>query len=118
MARHDDSVSLRQMLDHSREALALVGAKSPDDLAKDRVVTLALCRLVEIIGEAAGRVSDPCRERNPGIPWRQIVGLRNRLIHGYDSVDLDVLWQILTTDLPTLADMLGQVVDAEDTSSP
>lgn len=68
MTRHDDSVSLRQMLDRSREALALVQGRSREDLDRDRVVTLALCRLVEIIGEAANRVSDGCRGRHPDIP--------------------------------------------------
>jgi uncharacterized protein with HEPN domain len=118
MTRRDDSVSLRQMLDHSREALALVQGRSRGDLDRDRVVTLALCRLVEILGEAANRTSDACRKRHPDIPWRQVIGLRNRLIHGYDSIDLDVLWQILTADLPSLATRLGQIVDPEDASTP
>lgn len=54
------------------------------------------------MGEAAGRVSKEERSRHPDIPWAQIVGLRNRLIHGYDSVDMDILWAITTKDLPTL----------------
>jgi len=64
---------------------------------------LALVRLLEIIGEAAGHVSAETQAAAPAIPWAEIVGLRNRLIHGYDSVDMDILWQILDQDLAPLA---------------
>ena len=102
MTLHDDDVRLRHMLDYSREALELVKDRSRSDLDNDRVLELALVRLLEIIGEAATRVSEEGRARNPEIPWPQIIGLRNRLIHGYDSVDMDVLWEILQGDLPAL----------------
>ncbi len=115
MTRHDDSASLRQMLDHSREAVTLVQGRPREDLDRERVLTLALCRLVEIIGEAANRVSQRRRERHPEIPWSQIIGLRNRLIHGYDSINHDMLWQILTVDLPSLTTMLSEILEGEDT---
>ncbi len=118
MTQHDDSVSLRQMLEHGREALGLVQHRAREDLDKDRVLTLALCRLVEIIGEAAHRVSESCRGRYTDIPWRQIVGLRNRLIHGYDSIDLDVLWEVLTGDLPPLVHALALAAEAGDAAPP
>ena len=102
MTLHDDDVRLRHMLDYSREALELVRDRSRSDLDNDRVLELALVRLLEIIGEAATRVSEEGRARNPEIPWPQIIGLRNRLIHGYDSVDMDVLWEILQGDHPAL----------------
>jgi len=66
--------------------------------------------LLEIIGEAANRVPGSAQEKYPSIPWKQIVGLRNRLIHGYDSVDLDVLWQIMQDDLPALVSALQKIV--------
>jgi uncharacterized protein with HEPN domain len=90
------------MLDHAREAVAMTAGKTRDDLDHDRKLNLALVRLLEIVGEAAGKATDDDRRRCPAIPWGQIVGLRNRLIHGYDSVDFDVLWQIITADLPLL----------------
>ena len=62
----------------------------------------ALVRLLEIIGEAAAGVSADARAKSPGIPWSEIVGLRNRLIHGYDAVDLGVIWSIIERDLPAL----------------
>ena len=111
MTLHDDEVRLRHMLDYSREALELVRDRSRMDLDTDRVLELALVRLLEIIGEAANRVSEEGRERNPEIPWPQIISLRNRLIHGYDSIDMDVLWEILESDLPALILKLDEQKD-------
>jgi len=76
------------------------------DLDSDRQFSLALVRLLEIIGEAANRVRDDQRARIPQVPWAQIVGMRNRLIHGYDEVDFDILWQIVSHDLPKLIEVL------------
>jgi uncharacterized protein with HEPN domain len=109
MSRRDD-VSLRHMLDHAREASALVRGKTRADLDADRVLSLALVRLLEIVGEAANRVPADVRSQHPNVPWAAIVGLRNRLIHGYDSIDFDILWQILTQDLPSLITTLEDIV--------
>jgi uncharacterized protein with HEPN domain len=102
MSHHDDFIRLQHMLDHAREASALVKGKCRIDLDTDRVLELALVRLLEVIGEAANRVSPEMKSKYPGIPWFQIIGLRHRLIHGYDAVDLDILWEILSKDLPPL----------------
>jgi uncharacterized protein with HEPN domain len=91
-------VWLRHMLDHAREAVSMVQGKTRVDLDTDRKLNLALVRLLEIIGEAAGRISKADRDRYSNIPWAEIVGLRNRLIHGYDEVDLDILWEFVTAD--------------------
>ena len=80
------------------------------DLDADRLLALALVRLLEIIGEAAGRVAREEQARRPGVPWSAIIGLRNRLIHGYDDIDHDILWQIVTTDLPILVVELSRVL--------
>jgi uncharacterized protein with HEPN domain len=91
------------MLEHAREAVQLVEGRARMNLDEDRVLSLALVRLLEIIGEAAAGVSAESRGKFPGVPWAEIVGLRNRLIHGYDSVDLDIVWNIVKGDLPALA---------------
>lgn len=114
MSRHDDSVSWRHMLDHARKAVSLIENRSRSDLDTDRLLSLALVRLAEIVGEAATRISMPLRRQHPEIPWSQIIGLRNRLIHGYDTIDFDILWQILTVDLPALIVMLDKIVLPED----
>jgi uncharacterized protein with HEPN domain len=90
------------MLDHGHEAVVMAQGRSRRDLDTDRQFNLALVRLLEIVGEAATRMTPDERALYPDIPWPQIVGLRNRLIHGYDDVDLDILWQIITMDLPPL----------------
>ena len=102
------------MLDHASEAVAMVQGKTRSDLDTDRQLNLSLVRLLEIVGEAAGRVPNVERVEYPDIPWPEIVSLRNRLIHGYDRVDFDILWQIVTQDLPPLIDILEQVVPPGD----
>ena len=109
MTRHDPKITLRQMLDNAREAEALCRDKKREDLDQDRVLELALTRLLEIVGEAANREPPDVQAQYPAIPWAQIVGLRNRLIHGHDAVDLDILWQIIRHDLPPLIASLEQI---------
>jgi uncharacterized protein with HEPN domain len=112
MSRHDDRVTVRQMVDHVEEAFRLVSEKGRkrEDLDADRMFFLVTLKLVEIVGEAASRVSEPFREAHGEIPWRQIIGTRNRLVHGYDSVDRDILWEIVTADFPAIAPKLKALV--------
>ena len=102
MTQHDDKIKLQHMLDHAKEAAALVQGKEKSDLQKNRLLELAATRLVEIVGEAAAKISPENQTKYPSIPWSQIIGMRNRLIHGYDAVDIDVLWDTLEVDLPSL----------------
>ncbi|MCP4366809.1 MAG: DUF86 domain-containing protein [Deltaproteobacteria bacterium] len=102
------------MLSHAQEASALVQGKTRADLDSDRLLNLALVRLLEIIGEAANRIPTDEQKQYPHIPWPQIVGLRNRLIHGYDSVDFDILWQIASQDLPPLIIALEKIVPPDE----
>ena len=69
-----------------------------------------MTRLMEMIGEVAGRVSEEMRSQHIEIPWPQIVGLRNRLIHGYDNVNFDMLWRIVQVDLPPLITQLEKIL--------
>ena len=110
MPHSKTSVRFRHMLDHAREAVAMAKGKTRADLDTDRKLNLSLVRLLEIVGEAAGRIPDEERARYPDIPWPEIVSLRNRLIHGYDSVDFDILWQIITNDLPFLIMQLDKII--------
>lgn len=87
MSKSDRSAAvIHHMLSHAREAVSFAEGRSRADLDADRLLNLALVRLLEIIGEAAGRVSAEMRAEHPEIPWPQIIGLRNRLTHGYDAV--------------------------------
>jgi uncharacterized protein with HEPN domain len=109
MSRHE--VRLRHMLDHAREAVAMASGRSRGELETNRQLNLSLVRLLEIVGEAAGHVPLEERVRHPDIPWPEIVGLRNRLIHGYDPVDFDILWQIVSDDLPPLIAALEKALE-------
>ncbi len=112
---HDESVvRLRHMLDHAREAVAMAKGKTRDDLRTNRMLNLALVRLLEIVGEAASRTPLDERTQHSDIPWAQIVGLRNRLIHGYDSVDFEILWQIVSHDLPPLILALERIASSAE----
>ena len=81
MSRHDSELPLHQMLDHAREAIILSNGRSSEELVDDRVLGLAIVRLMEIVGEAANRVPKEERSRHPEIPWTQIISLRNRFVY-------------------------------------
>ena len=98
------------MLAHAKEAVAMAAGKSRQDLGHERSLELSLTRLIEIIGEAASRVDGETQSRWPGIPWAEVISARNRLIHGYDSVDLDILWAIVKQDLPGLIHSLEKAL--------
>ena len=113
MSRHDPEIALFQILSHAREAVAILHGKTRADLDHDRMLNLALTRLLEIIGEAANRIPDSVQENYPHLPWLQMISLRNRLIHGYDNVDFDILWVIVTQDLPGLIVQLEDILEAK-----
>ena len=114
MSRHDDQVRLRHMLDQAREATTLAKSSDLQKVVSDRLLNLALVRLLEIIGEAATRVSQEFRNGHPEIPWRSIVSLRNRLIHGYDEVDFGIMWTIINDDLPSLVGSLEILLEEKE----
>lgn len=101
---------------HACEAVDLLAGRQRADLDNDRVLALALVRLMEIVGEAAARLSKEVTEAHPDVPWPEIVGLRNRLIHGYDSVDHDILWHVLADDLPALLPRVEAIISQQETN--
>lgn len=106
----DDDARLRHMLEAARDAMSFVSDCSREDLDRDRKLALAIVKCIEIIGEAAARVTDETRDSHPNIPWAAIVGMRNRLIHGYFEIDLDRIWNTVRVNLPPLAEMLARVI--------
>ena len=110
MTQHNDMIRLRHVFDHAKEAIDLIAGKDKTELQHNRVLELALIRLVEIVVEASAKVSSESQAKYPLIPWPQVICMRNRLIHGYDSVDLDVLWDTIEVDLPPLIAELGKIL--------
>ena len=110
MSRRDPAVPLQHMLEYAQKAIVISRGRSIKDLDEDLTFNLALTHLVEIIGEAANRVPEEFQESHPEIPWAQIIGMRNRLIHGYDEVDLNFLWSVVENDLPGLIAQLENLL--------
>ena len=108
--RKDDIIRLRHMLDAAREAQGFAATRSRPDLDHDRQLLLALVKAVEIIGEAASRVSTECRLACSEIPWQDIILMRHRLTHGYYDIDVDIVWSTVIDDLPTLVAQLQRAL--------
>jgi len=113
MLSDTDRVRLRHMLDATREARGFVLDRTRADLDRDRMLFRALVNCIEIVGEAASRVSDETRSRLPAIPWPQITGMRNRLIHAYFDISADVVWSTVTHDLALLEPHLMTALKTE-----
>lgn len=111
MSRRDPIVRLRHMLDHAQEAVDLLGEMSEQQLRDDRVIQLALTRLIEIVGEAAGAVPNDVRDQYSHLPWREAVGMRNVLAHGYDIIEYAIIWDTVRNSLPPLIAQLRQILD-------
>ena len=122
MSRKDPYVAIHHMLDNAQDALALFEERSRrDDWKNDpmlyQALDNALIRHMEIIGEAARRVPQGLRACYPAIDWPRIVGLRNRLIHEYDRVNLNLLRQIIVNELPPLIEQLERTLADRDKSA-
>jgi uncharacterized protein with HEPN domain len=110
MLLKEDNVRLQHMNDAAREAVSFLEGRSRNDLDNDRMLVLSLVKLIEIIGEAASRVTDITRQQYANIPWVNIIAMRNRLIHAYYDVDLNILWGTVTEDLPPLISALEEIL--------
>ena len=109
--RKDDSIRLQHMLDAAREAESFSQNKTRNSLDTDRKLALALVKCIEIMGEAAAQISNQSREALPQIPWADIIGMRNRLIHAYFDINLDILWKTVVEDLPPLVAELEKIAE-------
>lgn len=112
MSKHDLCVILNQIQSHAAEIEEITRGKQRADMDTDRLLNLALTRLLEIIGEAANRVPQDFRDLHPEIPWMQMIGARNRLIHGYEAIDFDILWNIAKNDIPALIQSLDKILSS------
>jgi uncharacterized protein with HEPN domain len=111
--RPDDRIRLTHMLEAVREARSFCAGRNRASLETDRMLLRALVKDIEIIGEAASRVTDETRVGLQQVPWAAIVATRNRLIHAYFDINLDVLWETVATDLPALETALEKALGAK-----
>jgi len=98
------------MFEAATEACEMIADETRTSLDSDRKLSLALVRLLEIVGEAAASVSQEQQSQLAKIPWRSMIGMRNRIIHAYFDVDLDIVWQTITEDLPPLVNELERIL--------
>lgn len=108
-----DLLYLGHMLDVSLQAISKIRERSREDFDEDENLRLALTHLVQMIGEAARRVSSESRQKYPEIPWADIIGMRHKVVHDYLDVDFDVVWAVVTVDLPDLVAQLTPIVPPE-----
>jgi len=112
-----DETRLRDMLDAAYKAQHFIRGKTRSSLDEDDMLSFALVRAIEIVGEAASKVTPPTRDSFPQVEWRPIIGMRNRIVHDYLNVDLNIVWEVVTHDLPKLIAALEKLLPPEDESS-
>jgi uncharacterized protein with HEPN domain len=109
MKRHDH-VRLRHMAEAMDAALRFVKGRNRSDLENNEMLLFALVRAIEIVGEAASKISDEGRAEMPELPWASIVGMRHRLVHAYFEINRDILWTTVTKAVPPLAERLKMLL--------
>ena len=110
MSKIDDLTRLKHIRDAVMITIDFIKGRNRNDLDNDQMLSLALVRLIEIIGEAANNISLSCQNNYTQIPWREMIGMRNRIVHAYFEVDLDVVWQVIIDDLPRLLRWINQAI--------
>jgi uncharacterized protein with HEPN domain len=111
MTALNDDIRLRHMLDAAKQAIAFMAGRSKLSLDADAMLLLAVVKAVEIVGEAAAKITKERQADIPQIPWSQIISMRNRLTHAYFDIDTDIVWQTIVEDLSELIRELETVID-------
>ena len=109
----DDIVYVGHMLDTARKSASRVKRENRAAYDADENLRLALAHLIQVLGEAARRVSPEFRQMHPEVPWNEIIGMRHKIVHDYLRVDEDIIWQVATVDLPRLVQTLDRLVPPE-----
>ncbi len=111
MSLRDNVILLHHILEASGEIIGFITNRTRDDLASDRMLQHSLVRCLEIIGEAASKVTPEFQKQYPELPWKQMVATRNRLIHAYFTVNLEIVWQTCRDEIPVLNQAIERILD-------
>lgn len=109
----DDINRLNHMLDAINDITEFTKDKKRNDLKDDKMLSYSLVHLLELIGEAANGISNEFQMNNSNIPWKAIIGMRNRLIHGYFDIDLNIVWKTVNKDIPKLKREIEKIIMSE-----
>jgi uncharacterized protein with HEPN domain len=113
MSHKDDILYLGQMYDAASWVTTRLSQTSRDDFDHDETLQLAVVHQIQVVGEAARLVSETTRQSVAEIPWKQIVGMRHRIVHDYTDIDLDIVWEVAKAHLPSLVESLKKVLPEE-----
>lgn len=111
-----DLGTVTDIVESANAILEYVDGVTEEEFLEDVQLQDAVIRRIEVIGEAAGRLSAAFREERTGIPWREIRGMRNRMIHVYDDIDMNLVWRTIRSDIPGLLAELAPLVAADPAS--
>ena len=111
MSKRDNSLLIRDMLESATRIMSYVREMTFEEFEKDNKTADAVIRNFEIIGEAANRLDEEYKSLNPEIEWGKMKGFRNRIVHEYFGIDLEIVWQIIEDDLTILITSLEDKLD-------
>ena len=111
--RADDRVRVLHMIEACESVQRFIQGRRRLDFESDQMLLFAVVRAVEVLGEAASKVSEDTRSACPEIPWAEITSMRNRLIHGYFDIDIDIVWNTASVELPALLADLRRIAHAQ-----
>jgi uncharacterized protein with HEPN domain len=109
----DDRIRLHHIADALNSAIRFVQGRRREDLESDEMLAFALVHALQIVGEAAGKVSAETRAQRPGVPWSTMIGMRHRLVHAYFDINLDILWTTAAEAAPALLAQIQPLLDAD-----
>ncbi|MBN1945333.1 MAG: DUF86 domain-containing protein [Bradymonadales bacterium] len=107
--REDDRIRVQHMIEAAQEVARFIAGRERSDLDTDRMLLFAVVRAIEILGEAANRVTEETRTGATQIPWKAIVGMRNRIVHAYFDIDGDIVWKAAAEEIPALLALLRRL---------
>ena len=108
-----DEILLEHIFDAASRAVAKVAQKTRDEFYADDTLHLAITHLIQIVGEASSKISTEFQQLHAALPWREMIGMRHKIVHDYFEVNLRVVWDVATEDLPVLIKQLEMIVPQE-----
>jgi len=114
MSQRDDRVYVGHMVDVANKAIGFVQGVTRENFDNDELLRISLTHLLQVIGEAARRVSPDFRAAYPQIDWKAIVGMRSKVVHDYLNVDEDIVWDTVINELPSLVNKLERILNSSN----